>query len=228
MPWALERPNEDQLLNWIEASLVEGSHRLGAGYQALTLLYDDSLRRLVIKAPGGRGLRRWLSRWMIRREARAYARLEGLVGVPRCFGLLRDRYLVLEYVPGEPARYAEIAERDRFFEELLRLIVALHARGVAHGDLQKKDNLWLADGAHPVLFDFGAAIIRKPGFAPVNAWLYRLASQLDFNQWAKLKTRGSPHRLSGAERQYYRRTLPEKIASILKYPFRRIRVKQRP
>jgi len=227
MPWALEHPTEHQLLDWIEASLAEGTHRLGAGYQALTLLYQDGSRRLVVKAPGGRGIRRWLSRWMIRREAKAYRRLDGLSGVPRCFGLLVGRYLVLEYIPGEPARYADIADRDGFFGELLQLIERMHDRGVAHGDLQKKDNLWIVDGK-PVLLDFGASIVRRTGFAPINHWLYRLAAQLDFNQWAKIKTRGRPDRLSAMERKYYRRTLPEKIASALKYPFRRIRVKQRP
>jgi len=228
MAWALDRPTEDQLLRWIEASLADGSHRLGAGYQAQALLYQDGTQRLVIKVPAGRGLYRWLSRWMLRREARAYARLAGFAGAPRCFGLLGGQYLVLEYIAGEPARYADIADREAFFAELLGRLEAMHARGVAHGDLQKKDNLWLIGGRHPMLLDFGAAIVRRPGFAPLNRWLFRFAVQLDFNQWAKLKTRGRPDRLTGDERRYYRRTLPEKIASLLKYPFRRIRVKHRP
>jgi predicted Ser/Thr protein kinase len=228
MPWALDRPAEDQLLHWIEASLADGTHRLGAGYQAQTLLYDDGARRLVIKAPAGRGLRRLLSRWMLRREARAYERLAGFAAAPRCHGLLRGQYLVLDYIAGEPARYAEIADREAFFAELLARLQELHARGVAHGDLQKKDNLWLVDGRHPLLLDFGAAIVRRSGFAPANHRLFRFVVQLDFNQWAKLKTRGRPDRLSAGERRFYRRTLPEKIASALKYPFRRIKVKERP
>lgn len=228
MPAAPDRPAEDRLLRWIETSLADGTHRLGAGYQAQTLLYQDGARRLVIKAPGGSGLARRLSRWMIRREARAYQRLEGFAGAPRCFGLLNGQYLVLEHIAGEPARYADIADREAFFAALLALLRDLHARGVAHGDLQKKDNLWIADGQRPVLLDFGAAVVRRAGSGPVNRWLFDFVAQLDFNQWAKLKTRGRPDRLGEAERRFYRRTLPEKIASALKYPFRRIRHKQRP
>jgi len=228
MPRALDRPTEDQLLSWIETSLAAGTHRLGSGYQAQTLLYEDGPQRLVIKAPGGRGLYRWFSRWMIGRELHAYRQLDGLNGIPRCYGMVGNRYLILEYIAGEPARYADITDRDQFFSDLLHLIVSMHARGVAHGDLQKKDNLWVVDGRHPVLLDFGASIVKRTGFAPLNAWLYRLVSQLDFNQWAKLKTRGRPDRLSVAEKQFYRRTLPERVASALKYPFRRIRKKVRP
>lgn len=226
MPWALDRPTEDQLLRWIEVSLAQGAHRLGSGYQAQTLLFDDGASRLVIKAPTGRGLHRWLSRWMLRREARVYRQLDGFPGAPRFHGFLRDRYLVLEYIVGEPARYAEIDDRETFFAELLAHIKDLHARGVAHSDLQKKDNLWLVGGRHPCLLDFGAAVVRKPGFAPFNHVHFRFAEQLDFNQWVKLKYRGRLEAMSAQDRVFYRRTAPEKIARMLKYPFRRIRDKR--
>jgi len=227
MAWSLTRPSEIELRRWIESSIAAGTHRLGAGYQSNTYLYDTGEARLVVKAPGGRWPYRWFSGWLIRREAHAYRRLEGLKNIPTYRGLIDNRYLVVDYVPGEPARYAEIADRDQFFSELLRSIQAMHARGVAHGDLQKKDNLWVSNG-HPVLIDFGASVIRRGGSALVNRWLFRFAAQLDLNQWAKLKTRGRPDRLPEAERALYRRTFPERLASALKYPFRRIRHKQRP
>ena len=112
MPWELASPSEDALLRWIEDSLASGSHRLAQGYQGQTLLYQDPNRRLVIKAPSGRGPMRWLSQYMLRREARIYALLKNFSAVPRCYGLLRNRYLVLDYIEGVSMRHAEIDDRD--------------------------------------------------------------------------------------------------------------------
>ncbi len=211
------------LTRWIEASLASGQHQLARGYQGQTLLYQDDRHRLVIKAPSGRGLRAWVSRLMLRHEARVYGLLDGVPGVPRCHGLLAQRYLVLEYIAGQPARTAAIADREAFFAELLSTLQSLHARGVAHSDLQKKDNLLLVDGRHPCLIDFGAAVIRKAGFAPFNRFHYRLAERLDFNQWAKLKCRGRFEQLSASDRRYYRRTSIEKFARAFKPAFRLLR-----
>lgn len=207
---------EATLVHWIEDSLATGRNRLARGYQGQTLLYRDPDRRLVIKAPTGRGIRKFISTLMLRHEARVYARLAGYSAAPRCHGLLRNCYLVLEYIEGTPARNAEIANREAFFAELLENIKELHARGVAHSDLQKKDNLLLVGNQHPCLLDFGAAVIRKPGFAPLNRFHYRFAEQLDFNQWAKLKVRGRLEQLTDADRVYYHRTVLEKLARAMK------------
>lgn len=223
MPRGLDPQFETALVRWVEDSLASGRHRLGHGYQAQTLLYDAGDRRLVIKAPAGRGARRWLSTLMLRREARVYARLDGVPAVPGSHGLVRGRYLVLDYVDGEPARHAAIADREAFFAELLACIEALHARGIAHSDLQKKDNLFVVDGRHPCLLDFGAAVIRKPGFAPFNHLHYRLAARLDFNQWVKLKYRGRIDQASPADRARYRRTGVERLARALKRAWRQVR-----
>ena len=219
----LDRQFEAALVRWIEDSLASGRHRLGQGYQAQTLLHNDNGRRLVIKTPAGRGPRRWLSTLMLRHEARVYERLDGVPSVPGSHGLVRGKYLVLDYVDGESARDAEIADREGFFAELFACIQALHARGIAHSDLQKKDNLFVVGGRHPCLLDFGAAVIRKPGFAPFNHLHYRLAVRLDLNQWVKLKYRGRPAEISDADRAYYRRTWVERLARALKLGFRRLR-----
>lgn len=212
-----DAPSKEALVRWIEDSLATGAHRLGAGYQAQTLLYTDaSGPRYVIKVPSGRGPRRWLSMLMLRHEARVYVRVEGLAGLPRCYGLLSNRYLVLQYVAGESARSADFVDRELFFAELLICIQALHARGIAHSDLQKKDNLLVVAGRHPVLLDLGTAVIRKNGFAPLNAWHYHFARQLDLNQYIKLKYRKRYENMSASDRVLYRRTLPERLARAVK------------
>jgi len=208
--------SEDTLVRWIEESLAAGTHRLGGGQQGLTLLYSADNRRLVIKAPAGCGLRRWISILMLRHEARVYARLVGFSAAPRCYGLLKGRYLVLEHIEGDLARYADIPDRERFFEELMTAIDALHVRGIAHGDLQKQDNLLRRTDGSPCLLDFGAAVIRKERIAPFNHWHFRMACQFDFNQWVKFKYRKRLDQISEADRRYYRRTLPERLARALK------------
>jgi len=220
----LDGLQEDALVRWIEDSLANGSHRFAAGYQGQTLLYTDaSGPRYVIKVPDGRGLRRWLSILMLRHEARVYARANGISGIPRCYGLLRNRYLVLQFIAGESARTVELAERDAFFAELLVCLRALHARGIAHSDLQKKDNLLVVAGRHPVLLDFGAAVIRKSGFAPINILHYRLARRLDLNQYIKLKYRKQYENMSVEDQALYRRTPLERMARSLKRLWRLLR-----
>ena len=219
----LDGLSEAALVRWIEDSLAHGSHRLGSGYQGQTLLYEHAGQRLVVKAPTGRGLRRWLALLMLRHEARVYRVLGRFPAAPRCYGLLRNRYLVLAFIDGELARYAEIPDREKFFAELLSHIQALHARGIAHSDLQKKDNLFVTRDGHPCLLDFGAAVVRKPGFAPFNHAHFRFAARLDLNQWVKLKYRGRFQEISVEDRCYYRRTVLERIARALKMAFRQLR-----
>lgn len=223
MPWEFASLSQDMLVRWIEDSLAAGTHRLAGGYQGQTLLYTDDAVRLVIKAPTGRGLVKWISTLMLRHEARVYQHLSAFPAAPRCYGLLRGRYLVLQYVDGMSMRDAEIADRDTFFAELLDHLHALHARGIAHSDLQKKDNLLIVDGRHPCLLDFGAAVIFKSGFAPFNHFHYRFAERLDFNVWAKLKYRGRFEHMSEADRVYYHRTRLEKLARALKRIFQKRR-----
>jgi serine/threonine protein kinase len=159
----------------------------------------------------------------LRHEARVYRALGPFPAAPRCFGLLRNRYLVLEYIDGALAREAELPDRAQFFAELLGQLQALHARGIAHSDLQKRDNLFVTRDGHPCLLDFGAAVVRKPGFAPFNHAHFRFARRLDLNQWVKLKYRGRLQHMAEADRCYYRRTVPERVARALKLGFRRLR-----
>lgn len=219
----LDGLSEDTLARWIEDSIASGQHQLARGYQGQTLLYQDNHRRLVVKVPAGRGVRKWISTLMLRHESRVYARLTNFPAAPQCYGLLRNRYLILEYIDGEHARHARIADRETFFAELLEHIKALHALGIAHSDLQKQDNILLVGGQHPLLLDFGAAVIRKPGFAPLNHAHYRFAARLDFNQWVKFKYRGRYDNMNTTDQIYYRRTAIEKLARSLKNIWRSFR-----
>lgn len=207
---------EAELLEWVRDSIRTKSNIFGYGYQGHVYLYRRNGQQLIVKAPTGSFLTRPIRRAMVRNEHRAYAKLAGLAGVPRCYGLLAGSYLVLEYIDGIPIRQATISDHDAFFQSLLSLIKNLHKAGVAHADLKKKDNLLVVDGCTPYLIDFGAAVIRKGRFAPLNRYLYAMARRFDFNAWAKLKYDGDFDTMTKEDERYYRRTILEKFARWVK------------
>jgi predicted Ser/Thr protein kinase len=88
----------------------------------------------------------------------------------------------------------------------------LHKAGVAHTDLKKKDNLLVVEGHTPWLIDFGVAVIRKLGFAPLNHYLYNLAKKFDFNAWVKLKYDGRYEKMIAEDKKYFNRTVIEKVS----------------
>jgi serine/threonine protein kinase len=133
--------------------------------------------------------------------------------------LIDGRYLVLEYIDSVSLRSGRIVDRRAYFDTLFAHIRELHRRGVAHADLKRKENILVIGGRLPCLVDFGAAIVRKPGFAPLNHYLYELARRFDLNAWAKLKYQGRMEELTPEDRPFYRRTIVEKIAHAIKRPY---------
>ena len=224
----------DALRRWLAS---EGNqpvaHRGKRSYQGAVFFYECDGQRLAVKAPRGRGLVRWLSQWMIRREFRIYQRLEGMQGVPRCYGLLDRRYLLLEHVDGATfrERQRQLRQQPQFFAKLWSTVEELHRRGIAHTDLKTKDNVMLRDDDQPCLIDFGAAVTRKPGFAPVNHMIYRIARQFDYNACIKLRHKGYDD-LDPFERARFRRLFIERathsINRFIRKTYRRLAGRRRP
>lgn len=225
MNTTLDPATERALRVWIENRLATGEPAHARGYQGAVYLYEGGGQRLIVKVAPGTGTAGWGRRWMLRREYEAYRRLVGFAGAPICYGLINDRYLVLEYVDAPPLRRAPIADPNSFFDTLLVYIKELHRRGVAHADLKRRDNLLVIEGRLPCLVDFGAAVVRKPGWSPLNRYLFGLAQRFDFNAWAKLKYDGHFENMTAEDRVYYRRTTVEKIARAIKRSY--LSLKQR-
>jgi predicted Ser/Thr protein kinase len=215
---------ENELLEWIQSSVSENKNVLSHGYQGQTFIFRGDDAHLVIKAPMGRGLARFIRRWMLANEHRVYQALAGINGIPKCYGFLQKRYLILEYVQGTPIRQAQIEDSDFFFKALLQLVLRMHAAGVAHGDLKKKDNTLVVQGKYPYLIDFGVAAIRKKRIAPVNRYLFHLFRQFDTNAWAKLKYNGRMKNMTPEDRVYYHRTFVEHAAGWIKESYRKARM----
>ncbi len=211
MSTAFNAVTDDELIRWVERCAIRRSEILASGYQGHVYFFNKNGQRLVIKAASGRGPMRWLRRRMLRNEFKVYSRLAGLHGCPRCYGLIGGRYLVLEYLEGQSLRHTEAEDRAKYYAELFSMIEALHCQGIAHFDLKRKNNLMVLPGSCPGIVDFGTAVIRKRGFAPVNHFLYNLAVKIDFNAWIKHKYRKRYEDVSDADRVYYRHTRAEKI-----------------
>jgi predicted Ser/Thr protein kinase len=195
----------------LEAAVTGDARRLNAGHQGAVYLVELGGRPLIVKAPTGRWPLRVLRLRHLRHEARAYARLEGVTGVPRCHGLAGGRYLVLDYVEGPNARDARLRDNAAFYDRALEIIEALHARGVAHVDLKRRDNILVAAGEQPLLLDFGLAVLRESGFHPWNHYLYGLACRLDLNAWIKHKYRDRREEMTEQDHQRYRPMLYESL-----------------
>ena len=181
------------------AAIKAGIYRLHA---------DD--RELAVKTAAGRGPLLAVNRHALRREYQAYLRLEGLAGIPVCHGLVEDRFLVLDLIDARPFRDSRIG--PEFFDQLLQTIRAMHARGVAHGDLKRKSNLMVDTGGKPVLLDFGAATLLRNGRHPINRRLFEFMRQTDLNAWVKLKY-GGYKGVSDADRALLRRSWLERVLS---------------
>jgi len=144
---------------------------------------------VVVKDLAGRPapVRWWLGPWQLDRECRAYRRLEGLPGIPRLLSRLDRQAIALEYVDGPALAILGRDDLDgAFFDQLERLVRAMHARGVAHGDLHRHDVLRGPDGA-PRLVDFSTSMTVGKGW--LRRLLYRQMCQADLRAVAKLRGR---------------------------------------
>ncbi len=215
-------PDHAAIARFIEQQILSGSRALAAGSQSHVYVYADSAARYAVKVPQGKPRWGWVERWIIRRERSIYARLEGLPGIPRCHGLVAGRYLVLDYVEGESFRAAQarLDPAHPFFERLREIIEAVHARGVAHTDLKRKDNLLVQAGDTPCIVDFGAAMVR--GGNPLSHGLFRIARQFDRNAWVKLKYDGYRN-IAPEDRAHLRRLGIERMSHWIKRRLRHLR-----
>jgi serine/threonine protein kinase len=160
---------------------------------------------------------------MLRHEHEVYKRLEGVTGIAKCYGLIANTYLAIEFIESDTIRKNRPDNDSDFYDQLLEIIHQLHQRKIAHMDLKKKENLLVGADGKPYVIDFGAAVIYKPGLHLINHYLYSLACRFDYNAWIKHKYMGRMAEISDADKRYYNRSVPEKIASKLKRSYLRIK-----
>lgn len=165
---------------------------------------------LAVKTPRGRGIAWKARRYSLHREYRAYRRIDGVPGFPRCFGLFGGCYLAMEYVDGALLKHAAPADPERFFDELKEAVTTMHERGVVHGDLKSRQNVMVTAEGRPMIIDLGTAVVYRRGWHPLNHWLFGYLRQIDLNGWIKLKY-GSYDRVDELDRHMVRRSRIERI-----------------
>ncbi len=191
--------NQPEFKQWVEHSLNTGENILAVSNQGTILHYREGGRDLIVKTAMGRGLIRKARQRTLLREFQAYRRMEGLSGVPQCYGMIDGRYLVIEFIHGTPYRQSSWTDRERWFEEFLVVLRSIHERGVSHGDLKSKSNIMVTANEKPCVIDFGTAFVRKPGFHPLNNWFFEHGRRMDINAWVKHKYHGRYEEIAGED-----------------------------
>jgi predicted Ser/Thr protein kinase len=215
------------------AVAAQRGRKLGSGYQASVQVYETSAGAVVVKQPHAGGPLGSLWRSLLRREAAVYARLRGIAGIPRSFGLVGDG-LALEHIAGPSLREHEpqIGNREAFFAKLRATLDAMHAAGVAHSDLKRKDNIIVGAGERPYMIDFGIAVRRSATSALWNRLVFDRAVQMDLNAWIKLKygrrvdPESEPGVLSAEDAAVYRPLLLERAARVVRVPWQFITLRR--
>jgi len=134
-------------------------------------------------------VRQTAGRFFTRREAAAYRAAQGVPGVPEFLGRLGPFTLATRWIEGAPLsdRVGERLE-PRFFERAAAVLDALHARGIALGDLHHRDVIVAPDGS-PWLVDFAMAWIAGEGAGSLRRALFRRCRDLDRIALARIRAR---------------------------------------
>jgi tRNA A-37 threonylcarbamoyl transferase component Bud32 len=150
---------------------------------------------------------RLLGRRQVARERRALLRLADVAGVPRLLGETGGGTgLLMTRMEGDPitawlARHPEAA--GPLFDRLARLVAVMHARGVVHNDLRKRDNILVRADGSPVLIDFNASVCLPLGSA-AGRLLLGVLRRIDEGAIFKWKARLAPALLAPAEARWHR------------------------
>ena len=153
---------------------------------------------------------RWLGRRQMRRETRALHQLAGIDGVPACFGEHQTGSgLLLEPMRGEPISLWQGRSAEQIVPMLARLealVDAIHARGVAHLDLRKRDNILVAPDGQPAVIDFNASFGFRPG-GLFHRLFFPVFRAVDLAALLKWKAHLLPDAMTADERKRHRRMI---------------------
>jgi serine/threonine protein kinase len=170
--------------------LHEGRNQL----KAVVDLVEFAGRKVVVKdlLPRAWPVRLFLGPWQLDREECAYRALAGVPGTPAFLGRLDRQAIALEYVPGLTLASVRPGElKVEFFDRLDGLLAAIHARGVAHGDLHRHDVL-AGPGGEPCLVDFSTSVTLSPFAGRIRRFVFRQLCRADVRSAVKLRRRLLP------------------------------------
>jgi len=146
-----------------------------------------------------------IGRFLIWRESKTYKKLQGLIGVPTCYGVIDGLALALEEIPSQPLKKhnKNIKLPETFFDDLKNIVDSFHRRGLAHCDLKNGANVLVGPDYRPYIVDWSASISEKEfRFFPLNRIYLRFVLD-DYFAIIKLKMRYVPGTLTLEEKRQY-------------------------
>ncbi|PQV65348.1 serine/threonine protein kinase [Abditibacterium utsteinense] len=131
---------------------------------------------------------------LVKREVKALRHLDGTPGIPRFFGQIDRLAFAIEFIEGRPISGIHKGEMPpEVFGRMARVVEAMHARGVAHGDLKRRSNLLLTPENEVFIIDFAAAIVAH---GPISQKIMRAVAEVDDKSLPRLKKFVSPELLT--------------------------------
>jgi hypothetical protein len=150
----------------------------------------------------------WLGRFSRDHERAIYAALEGVAGVPRWLGCVSEAGYALQYVDARPID-RDLTLPAGFFDRLEDLFAAVHTRGVAYVDANKRSNILADLTGQPHLVDFQIALRRRDSWPwPLRSAIGGLVGYLqgrDLFHLYKHKRRLAPAELTPRQERLSRR-----------------------
>lgn len=133
------------------------------------------------------------------REIKVYERLRGMYGVPQLICTLGHHGFIMEWLDARPLPRRKM--RDflglEFFVRLDELVEEMHRRGVAHGDLRRRNILRGVDGL-PRLIDFETAV--RKGAGEEGGRLFQAVCRIDKITVLKIRSIYFPESISAEDR----------------------------
>lgn len=178
--------------------IIRPIHR-GRGLQSSVYLVEENGVRFAVKdyaatPPAFHSV----APLLVARECKALQHLDGVPGIPRFLGKIDALAFALEFIEGKPL---DLFHRGQvapvIFENMARVIAAMHARGVAHGDLKRRSNALITPTNEVFLVDFATAIVAR---GPLSRRLMREVARVDRKAIPRLKKHVAPQLLSARDK----------------------------
>jgi serine/threonine protein kinase len=170
------------------AAAIERVLNRGGWSNPDVLLVRHGGGHVVVKDYAGRSrlVRLLLAPWLSAREQRAWRALQGHPAVPTFLGRIDRLAFAVEYRPGSSlfSGRRKTPMPEGFLAEVEAVLEEMHRRGVVHGDLRNRGNVLRDAAGHPVLIDFGSALVFRPG-SLASRLLLPLFAMLDRNALRK-------------------------------------------
>lgn len=169
----------------------------------------------VIPWNGGRALckdygkknaitRALIAPYLVRRECAILKRLDGIAGIPKLYKVEGRHAIVMEYIEGKHiGKFGKRGLSLEVYDELRKVVEAMHGRDVVHLDLRQKKNIVIATAGRPYVIDFANAlhIERRSPLRPLFGFL----KDVDLSALLKLKNRYVDGELTAQEREFLAR-----------------------